>query len=401
MRGAVCMPSRAMLLTGRTLFRLSDSGITIPPEHVMLPEALQQAGYRTFGTGKWHNGGDAYARCFTNGGNIFFGGMSDHLEVPVHDFDPTGEYPRDKRYTADGFSSELFSDTAIRFLKEYEGDSPFFVYVSYTAPHDPRMAPKEYADMYPPEKMNLPENFMPEHPFDNGELQIRDEQLAPFPRTPEIVREHIAAYYAMITHNDAQIGRVLRALEESGRADNTIIILAGDNGLAVGQHGLLGKQNLYEHSVRVPLVMSGPGLPQGKTSDGLCYLQDIFPTVCDLIGIPVPASVEGQSLAPLLKDQKGRVRDSVFYAYKHIQRGVRTDRFKLILYNVEGKQTTQLFDLYNDPWELNNLANDPAVAGRIEELTRLLKEWIEKTGDGCDLDKPDWGFAPSAGTNSN
>jgi len=397
MSGAVCMPSRAMLMSGRTLFHLHEGGRTIPREHVTFPEVLRKLGYRTFGTGKWHNGAPPYARSFTHGGNIFFGGMSNHLRVPVNDFDPTGEYPRRNRYIGKKFSSNLFSDAAIKFLKEYKEENPFMIYVSYTAPHDPRMAPKEYADMYPPERIQLPKNFMPEHPFDNGEMRVRDEKLAPWPRTPEVVREHIAAYYAMITHVDAQIGRVLKALEESGRADDTIIIFSGDNGLAVGQHGLMGKQNLYEHSVRVPLVMSGPGIGKGQKRDAFCYLLDIFPTLCDWLNIPVPPSVEGKSLAPVIRNEKEKVRKTLFYAYKRFQRSVRTDRWKVIMYNVKGKQTTQLFDLKNDPWELKNLAVDPAQAERIKELRTLLKDWMKRMDDPCDLNKPNWGDVTPTG----
>lgn len=400
--GAVCAPSRAMLMTGQTLFHVTDS--IIQPEKVpesarrpfvMFPETLQKAGYQTFGTGKWHNGPALYARCFNHGENIFFGGMSNHLQVPVRDFDPTGQY-KTKPHMGPKFSSELFADSAIKFLKEYKSDDPFLMYTAFTAPHDPRMAPKEYVDMYPPSKITLPKNFMPEHPFDNGELKIRDEQLAPWPRTPEIIRENIAAYYAMITHADFHIGRVLKALEESGKADNTIILFAADNGLAVGQHGLMGKQNIYDHSVRVPLVIGGPGLAKGARCDSMCYLLDLFPTICDLTGTPTPSLVEGKSIMPMLKNPHARIRDSVFLAYRHFQRGVRTDRWKLVLYNVGGKQTTQLFDIQNDPWELKNLADDRAQAARIRELRTLLKDWMKQTDDHLDLDKPNWGHDEKA-----
>jgi len=391
--GAVCMPSRAMLLTGRTLFHLKNRGATIPEKHIMMPELFKNAGYRTIGIGKWHNGKKAYERCFTHGGAIMFGGMSDHLKVPVYDFDKTGEYPKEKQYMGDKFSSVLFTDEAVRFLEEDDDGKPFLMYVSYTAPHDPRMAPSEFMQMYPPEKITLPENYMPEHPFDNGEMKIRDESLAPWPRTPEIVKEHLGAYYAMITHLDAQVGRLLDALEKSGKADNTIIVFSGDNGLAVGSHGLLGKQNLYEHSVRVPLIISGPGIPKGVKTDSPTYLLDIFPTLCELSDQPVPPTNEGKSLIPVLKNSGTKVRDSVFLAYTKIHRGVRTaDNWKLIKYNVKGIQTTQLFDLDKDPHELNNLAKNKDYSARLEELTLLLKKHMRTLDDFCDLDKPNWGL---------
>jgi arylsulfatase A-like enzyme len=391
--GAVCMPSRAMLMTGRTLFHLENKGASIPAEHIMLPELLRKTGYITFGTGKWHNGREAYARCFSDGGKIMFGGMSDHLKVPVYDFDPEGIYPEKKRYEAGTFSSELFSDEAVRFLRNREDDRPFFCYVSYTAPHDPRMAPEPYARLYPPKKIDIPPNFMPKHPFDNGEMFIRDENLAPFPRTPEIVREHIAAYYAMITHLDAQIGRVLDALEDSGEAENTLIVFAGDNGLAVGQHGLLGKQNLYDHSVRVPLVFCGPGIPANETQESLCYLLDIYPTLCDMTGLEMPASIEGRSLRPVIKSGTIKIRDSVFLAYTKIQRGIRTDDdWKLICYNNRGMLRTQLFNLRVDPWEKIDLAGLEAHRERQQNLTERLKREMIALDDFCDLDKPNWGL---------
>ena len=146
---AVCMPSRGMLMTGQTLFHVHDNlvGPNDYPEtpkrpYTTFPEMLRKSGYTTFGTGKWHNGESLYARSFSTGENIFFGGMSNHLEVPVADFDPSGKYPKDKRHIGEQFSSNLFTDSAIKFLKNYKDDKPFLMYVAYTAPHDPRMAPK-------------------------------------------------------------------------------------------------------------------------------------------------------------------------------------------------------------------------------------------------------------------
>ena len=325
---AVCIPSRAMLITGRTLFRAQPfvKGTT-------LPEIMRQSGYATFGTGKWHNPREVYSWGFTAGSNIFFGGMIDHMKVPVNDFDPLGIYPKEKQHYAEKFSSELFSDAAIQFLRQHEGPEPFFIYLPYTAPHDPRMAPKQFRDLYQDEKIVLPRNFMAEHSFDNGEMNVRDEQLAPRPRTPETIRKHIADYYAMITHLDAQIGRVLAALEESGQAAKTVIVFAADNGLAVGRHGLMGKQSVYEHSVHVPLIISGPGIPKGKRIDAFAYLFDIFPTICEVSGIPVPETVEGRSLVPVITSQKESLRNTLFFAYRNIQRAVRDERYKLIEYS--------------------------------------------------------------------
>jgi arylsulfatase A-like enzyme len=377
MVGAVCMPSRAMLMSGRTLFRAPDD----LADTLIFPEMLHEEGYTTYGVGKWHNQPASFARGFNCGAKIFFGGMSNHLEVPVNDFDPAGKYPKEKRYIGEKFSSELFSDAAVKFLREYEDDKPFLAYISYTAPHDPRMPPKKYKEMYDPKNIPVPENFMPEHPFDNGEMRIRDEKLAPWPRTPEIIQQHIADYYGMITHLDDEIGRILETLEETGHADNTIIIFAGDNGLAVGQHGLMGKQNLYDHSIRVPLIFTGPGIPKDRKSDALCYLLDIFPTICELIGSPIPETVEGQNLMPIIKGERQKLRDNLFFAYKDIQRAVRDDRYKLIEYSVEGVRTTQLFDLTDDPWEISDLSADPNYSSHLARLREEMARWQKEVDD--------------------
>jgi len=382
MSGAVCMPSRAMLMTGRTLFHLDQQGAVIPPEQMTFPEAFRRAGYVTFHTGKWHQDRKAYNRCFSQGADIFFGGMSDHFRVPVRDYDPTGQYSKETIHVEEGrHSSELFSDAAIGFLKGHKGEQPFLMYVAYTAPHDPREAPKQYMDRYDPAGMELPESYMPEHPFDNGEMKIRDEALAPWPRTPEEIRKHQAAYYAMISHLDAQIGRVLQALRETGHADNTIIVFCADNGLAVGRHGLMGKQSLYEHSMHVPLIFCGPGIPKGQTRESFCYLLDIYPTLCEMAGLETPARVEGRTLLPSLQNPAHKGRETLFFAYKDVQRAIRADHMKLIEYSVAGVSTTQLFDVAADPWERRNLVNDARYAGDLRRLQESLVKWRKMLQD--------------------
>ena len=383
MNPAVCQPSRAMILSGRTLFRA-----TVGTPHKLLPDALREAGYMTFATGKWHHSRKPFARAFSAGGAIFFGGMSDHDKVPLHDFDPTGKYDAKPRYE-NKLSSELFADRAVEFLKRHAGQRsgrPFFAYVSFTAPHDPRTPPAEYRAIYDPAKVRFPKNFLPNHPFDNGEMTIRDEQLAPWPRTEKVVREHIADYYGMITHMDAQIGRVLETLEQTGLKENTIIVFAADHGLAIGSHGLLGKQNVYEHSMGTPMIISGPGLPRRKKTDAFAYLFDIYPTLCDLAGVAVPDSVEGKSLAGVLRGEQRQVRNTVFTAYK-VQRAVRDDRWKLIRYTHINR--TQLFDLAIDPAEQHDLSDDPEQQPRVARMMKMLQRWQDDLGTDMPLTNPD------------
>jgi alpha-N-arabinofuranosidase len=376
---AVCVPSRAMLMTGRTLFRATEtptSGI-IPAGLEMWPERLRKNGYRTFGIGKWHNDTASYNRAFAQGGPIFFGGMAEASGVRVFDYDPSGEYPAHRQRLLRGSPTEHFANAAIDVLNESSAE-PFVLYVSFNVPHDPRIPPPS-APRYDSSVIPLPPNFLPRHPFDNGELFVRDERLLPTPRTPEAVQHELAEYYALITHMDAQIGRILRALSKAGKDDNTIIVFAADNGLALGSHGLLGKQNLYEHSVRVPLVLAGPGIPKGRTVDALCYLLDLAPTLCELAGGEAPATSEGKSLVPVLKGQAAEVRESIFCAYRDVQRSVRDRQWKLIWYPKVG--ISQLFDLGNDPQETRDLADDPAHRTTIANLRELMHSWQQQLDD--------------------
>jgi arylsulfatase A-like enzyme len=376
LHGAICVPSRAMLHTGRHLFHLGGTGDVIPPEFTSLPEALRAAGYRTYATGKWHSDKAAFNRYYDAGGPIFFGGMNDHFNATVYDYDATGDYPKGAARTTGGtHDAEVYASAAINFLAQ-KNAKPFFLYVPFTMPHDPRTAPKEYHQRYDPAKLALPPSFMPEHPFDNGELANRDEQLAAWPRTPDVIRQHTADYYASITYLDAQVGRILDALEAQGQAENTLVVFAGDNGLAVGRHGLMGKQSLYDHSIRVPLILAGPGIPRGERRDTLCYVHDLFPTLCEAASAEIPATVESRSLLPAIADPATRIYESTFHAYRGVQRAVRDGKHKLIRYTVGGNTRVQLFDLAADPWELDDLsAREP---GRVQALTAQLDAWRER-----------------------
>lgn len=408
--GAVCMPSRAMMLTGRGLYQIEREGQSIPKDHKILPEYFKELGYRAFGTGKWHNGVPSYGRSFSDGAEIFFGGMDDHWNVPACDFNPTGNYPAPQerpvpwipgKTTIDQrrfdhiqvgvHSTDIFADAAIDFLHSLDGEQTFFAYVSFMAPHDPRTMPQEYREMYDPDDISLPPNFHPRHPFDNGALETRDEQLEAWPRAEAKIREHIADYYAMITHLDAAIGRILQALDDTGKRENTIIVLTGDNGLALGQHGLMGKQNNYEHSLHVPLILNGPGVPPGVRNEALCYLIDIFPTLCELSQVEVPPSVLGQSLLPAFEPGTAPQHRAVLhFAYLDKMRSVRDQRYKLIEYSVNGERTTQLFDLSIDPYETTNLITLPAYRGDYERLKIELRKWRTELNDNFEQGNNFW-----------
>lgn len=397
LHGALCVPSRAMLHTGRYLHNLQKAGDVIPAEHTTLPQYLQTKGYQTYAIGKWHNDKASFFRSYENGAALFFGGM--HLpekggqEHPQFvKYDPSGQF-NEPAQNADTYASELYANEAIQFLNgQNPASKPFYCYVAFTSPHDPRTPTETYRKLYPKERIQLPPNFLPQHPFDNGELAVRDEKLLPRPLTEDGAKEELALYYSMITELDAQIGRILDALEKNGLTQNTLVIFAGDNGLAVGSHGLLGKQNLYEHSMRVPLIISHSALPQNRRIDVLAYIADIFPTVTDALGLPVPSTVESQSLYPYITGRKREGREAVYYTYRDLQRAVRTaDNWKLIKYNVNQRETTQLFDLNNDPYETQNLADDPAYSTKKRQLEARLVSEMKTYHDFLDLSKPNWG----------
>jgi arylsulfatase A-like enzyme len=371
--GAVCMPSRAMLMSGRTLFRIDNQ----LKGQTTWPEQFAKAGYSTFITGKWHNGSESVLRSFQQGQAVFLGGMGNPYKLPLQDIGPDHQWTN-KRVSGE-HSVKLFADAAIQFIRQDKGGRPFLCYFAPNCPHDPRMAPQSYHDYYNAHQPLLPANFLPQHPFDNGELVIRDELLAPWPRTPEVVRQHLADYYAYINYLDDQIGRILDALKASGQFDNTIIVFSSDNGLAIGSHGLFGKQNVYDHATHEPLIFAGPGIPAGQRRDAFCYLFDIFPTLGALAGVAAPDGNEGQSVVPVITGQASQMRDSIFTAYRHLHRAVRDDRWKLIVYTQINK--TQLFDLGADPAETKDLAAERTHAAEIDRLTALLKDWQQKLGD--------------------
>lgn len=382
--GAVCVPARAMLLSGRTLWRV-DSALA---HTVTLGGFFGAQGYATFGTGKWHNGQPSLTASFQNARNITDGFLGaghsqDFATLSIADGTVTKG-----RNTAHLHSTDLIGQTAVEFLATRKDQpQPFFLYVAFNAPHDPRQAPDEWVSRYRDAQgrslVPLPANFLPAHPFDNGELAIRDEQLLPRPRDPAAVREQLAIYYGMISHLDDWVGKITRTLHDTGLDENTLLVFTSDHGLALGSHGLLGKQNLYEHTLGVPLIFAGPGIPAGK-SDALTLHPDIFPTLADFAGLrrALPAGqIEGRSLRPVITGPGPAPRAVTYHGYFNKQRALRTGSWKLIEYDVSGTRTTQLFDLATDPHEMTNLAARPEHAARLAELRELMSDERASSGD--------------------
>lgn len=389
--GAICIASRTMLVTGAFLWRAEMLDKRMPEEAEagrVWPQYLEQAGYRTYMSGKWHVNCDA-SSVFQTVRHVRPGMPPDVPEqydrprdgVP-DPFDPS-DPALGGFWTGGAHWSEVLGDDGVDFLHDAaKHEAPFFMYLAFNAPHDPRQSPQEYVDKYPLEHIRTPENFQPVYPHKQAigcGPDLRDERLAPFPRTEHAVRTQRREYYAIISHMDTQVGRILDALDATGRADNTYIFFTADHGLAVGRHGLMGKQNMYEHSMKAPLIVAGPGMPENQRNDALVYLQDIMPTTLALANIPVPEHVAYKSLLPLINGERTQTHEAVYGAYMDKQRMARAGDFKLIYY--PGIGLYQLFNLATDPHESKNLADEPRHASQLATLKQRLRALQQENRD--------------------
>ena len=399
--GAVCIASRTMLITGRSVWDAHKIYKTTSKERqagVLWPQLLKQAGYRTYMTGKWHIQTDA-AKCFDVVKHVR-PGMPPTVEAAYNRPPSNGADPWDPTDTSNGgfweggrHWSEVTADDAIGFLNEAgQTSQPAFFYIAFNAPHDPRQSPQEYLDRYPLERIALPEPFLPTYPYAEVmgcDTSQRDEKLAPFPRTERAVKVHRREYYALMTHLDVQIGRILDALEASGKADNTLIFFTGDHGLSVGHHGLMGKQNQYDHSVRVPFIVAGPGVQADVLDHTPIYLQDVMPTTLELAGVQSPEHVFFQSLMPRLAAAAGDRKppsppyESIYGGFLGLQRSITHAGWKLIVYP-KGK-VVRLYNLDQDPHEQVDLAGRPENAERQRDLLDRLVALQRELGDDVDL----------------
>lgn len=397
--GAVCVASRTMLNTGRFLWIARDLEPNLKQETAagrFWSQYMKRAGYETYMSGKWHVKGINPEDIFDHVKDVRPGmpnqtpeGYNRPIEGQPDPWKPWDK-ERDGYWKGGKHWSEVLGDNAEEFLdKASKNEKPFFMYLAFNAPHDPRQSPKQYVDKYPLENIKVPANFLPEYPYKDsigcGE-NLRDEKLAPFPRTKYAVKVNRQEYYAIITHMDAQVGRILDALEKTGKAGNTYIFFTADHGLAIGHHGLMGKQNMYDHSVRPPLMVTGPDIPKNKRIDSPVYLQDIMPSAMELAGISKPKQVQFKSLMPLIDSRAKSSYDAVYGGYMELQRMVCMGGYKMIYYPKINK--TLLYNLKTDPLEMKNIADDPANAGLIKKLKARLKELQKEVGDTLDLDKP-------------
>lgn len=386
--GAVCIASRTMMMTGKQIWTAHKANLgDMIKKQQLFPQLMQKAGYDTYFSGKWHVGAEKHCKASWKNTLHIRPGMPNQTSARYNrNWEPGQDSwsPYDMQHQ--GFWkggkhwSEVLADDGINMLnKATKNEKPFMMMLCFNAPHDPRQAPKEYHEKYPYHSIKIPKNFLSVYPDQIGSNQVRDEKLAPFPRTKYSIQVNKSEYYALITHMDAQIGRILEALEKSGKADNTIVLFSADHGLAVGQHGFLGKQNMYEHSVRAPWIIAGKNIPKGKVIQNPIYIQDAMATCLDIAGVKKSNNIHFQSVLPLLRGDTSNARAQIYSSYTNHQRMVIEDGFKLISYPIT--KTEKLFDLNNDPLEVKNLVNEPKYSHTLQSLRKTLVNQMQAMSD--------------------
>jgi arylsulfatase A-like enzyme len=360
-RTSVCTPARTQLHSGRGLFRWSQQRpAETDPAGYALGRAFRAAGYATLRTGKGVN-----------------------VPSPLN-----AEFERNVEGSAIPLEQHLAN--ALPFIREHAGRRPFLLVLEPRVPHSPYPSTEKFRALYAPDKIALPAEFRARHPFlrpesedaaDNAKKRGRPAK-APAAGdagwTEAKVRETLAQYYASISFLDDGVGQVVATLEETRAAADTIVVFLGDNGYSLGHHGRFAKSDLYENGgLHIPLLIAGPGIAP-RESRACVHMIDIFPTLGALAGLPVPARVEGLSLAPILRDGRAAVREVAFTHFRDEQFALHDERRKLIRYPHHGR--VEFFDLREDPRELRDLSADPAHASQIAELTARIER--EKTAVG-------------------
>jgi uncharacterized sulfatase len=390
----LCSPSRVSMLTG---LRPDTTGVEdlqtdfrkLHPDLVTLPQMFQRSGYASARVGKIYHYG--------NPGDIGTSGLDDPKswdlvvnprgidkdeEPKLTNYTPTRGLGSSLSFYASPAPDEEHTDgkvaTETIALMEKNKDRPFFIGAGFYRPHCPFIAPQKYFDMYPLESIPAPPQFT--------EAAAQVPAAAWFTTPPnwgldaKAQREVVRAYYASISFLDAQVGRLLDALDRLGLADNTIVVFMSDHGYFLGERGQWMKQSLFERSARTPLLVAGPGVTgKGRASKRIVELLDLYPTLAELAGIAPTPGLHGRSLAPLLRDPDARWNHP---AQTQVLRGPATARFKGYSVRKErwrytewedGKRGTELYDEDGDPNELRNLADDPKHAKVVAEMRELLK----------------------------
>ncbi len=284
---------------------------------------------------------------------------------------------------ADGTDAEqtdgIAATEAARMLDKHTKDRQnFFLAVGMYRPHTPYVAPKKYFEMYPLEDIVVPvvpDGYLETLPLPaRKSITRKKDQLN---LKPELARQAIQAYYASISFADAQVGRVLDALDASGLADNTIVVFTSDHGYHMGEHGHYQKTTLFENAARVPLVIAGPGIAKGAKAKSMAEMVDFYPTLAELANLPTPDFVSGVSLAAALQDPSKATRTAALTQYDSGY-SIRTDRYRYTEWGEEGADGHELYDHNSDPAEMKNLAGSEAHRDTLEELSQLLRSRVKE-----------------------
>ncbi len=386
---SLCSPSRASILTGQYAHnhKVVDNQSPVKDDLIYFPQYLQQAGYKTAFMGKWHmgeaQGNDMPRKGFDRW--ISFKGQGEYFN-PELNIDG-------QRIKKQGYITEILTDYALDWLKQ-EQQNPFFLYLSHKAVHamfEP--APKykgRYANQpvpHPKSMANTEENYRGKPLW--VRLQRNSWHGVDYMYYNQIdFDDYVRRYCETLLSLDDSIGRILDFLESTGLAENTLVIYMGDNGLMMGEHGLIDKRQMYEESIRVPMLAYAPGLIKpGSKIKQMVQNIDIAPTILEAAGLKPPAHMDGRSFLPLLQGKKVPWRDKIFYEYYWERAfpmtpttfGIRTDRFKYIYYWGVW-DTEELYDLQNDPKEMHNLINEPQYQDLIKRLNNELFTWLENSG---------------------
>ena len=397
----VCNPSRSSFLTGRyptetKVLNNNDYFRRIDPSTVTLPQYFKNNGYSTLRTGKIFHGGIDDQVSWTEGGeptdpNITERGNPNFRPAQQSQSDPaqaqtagvnTADRGSDRIVVLEG-EGETHGDyraatRAVNFIQKYK-DQPFFLAVGFVKPHSPPTAPKKYFDLYDVNKIPLPVDFgtSPKALAGAPEISISPRNADLFigrESPPELSREMKRAYWASTSFMDAQVGRVLEALEKNGLRDDTIIVFFGDHGYHLGEKGKWSKAySLYELGLRVPLLIAMPN-QKGQASKRVVELLDLYPTLAELCDLPKPDRQSGESIARVVKSPNAafdRPAYSVTVYGKSFGRSIRTSKWHYVEWD-EGKSGRMLYAVEDDPHELKNLSEDPKYASVVSDMKALL-----------------------------
>ncbi len=354
---AVCVPSRMMLIYGKYLWKAQKINARNKP--ISMPEIFKQNGYETYMTGKWHAWGNYPKNIFDTTGTITEGQLKTYK-------------------TSKGHITNITGDEAVNYIRNYKKKKPFFAYVAFNAPHVPRETSQNYYDLYPIENIELPPSVKDGLPLNkNVKYQYTNNPLS-----AKTMKKRVQQNNAMVTHMDKKIGDIIKALKDKKMYNNTIIVFMSDHGISFGENNNATKVAVYEPNVTAPLIIRNPKDLSPKKIKDRVYLQDIVPTLIDILNLKTVAKLDFKSLKPLIEKQQA-VRETIYLAMFNAQRAIIKGDDKLILF--PETKDLELYNLDSDPWETNNLINTAGANKKIKGLLKDFLVWQKKAKDTLDI----------------